>query len=348
MYNCLEGGDLSRTDKHIDSFDYLRVIGMLLIFFNHVWGYVPYKLPDFGVRAVDIFFMISGFVACLNTRKIVDDNIIRDTIQYVIRKIKKFYPLHLITVLCILLISTFNFKIFVLNFLLLQSWVPDKDVYWGYNGVSWFLSSLLFCFVCFPALRKYLRMSTKKMFALVMILGLVETSSLLLEKLGLGDYNGYLYYIFPCYCLLLFILGMFLCHAYKYVKQNAIFISNRKLAFFVLLCWLIYIFICDIRWTRFTFLFIESLLLICFAMLPNNNREGVASKVIRFLSSISFDFYLIHHVVIIYYGYYRGLFLSMTLPYYIDVLIMLTISLIIAIVWHEIYGYVIGRAKGFL
>ena len=44
-----------KKKQHIYEFDLLRVIGMLMIFTNHVLWYIPYKLPDFGARGVELF-----------------------------------------------------------------------------------------------------------------------------------------------------------------------------------------------------------------------------------------------------------------------------------------------------
>jgi len=38
---------------------------------------------------------------------------------------------------------------------LLQSWVPNPEIYFSCNSVSWFLSSLMFCYVAFPFVYRY-------------------------------------------------------------------------------------------------------------------------------------------------------------------------------------------------
>jgi peptidoglycan/LPS O-acetylase OafA/YrhL len=37
-----------------------------------------------------------------------------------------------------------------MNALLLQSWIPDANYYFSCNSVSWFLSTILFCYLLFP------------------------------------------------------------------------------------------------------------------------------------------------------------------------------------------------------
>lgn len=41
--------------SHIEAFDFLRVIGMLMIFINHCWGILPFHIPDLGARGVELF-----------------------------------------------------------------------------------------------------------------------------------------------------------------------------------------------------------------------------------------------------------------------------------------------------
>jgi len=67
------------------------------------------------------------------------------------RRLMKCYPLHILCLLAFLLAyrPALDGKV-ILNALLLQSWVPDVDYYYSCNSVSWFLSSLLFCYLVFP------------------------------------------------------------------------------------------------------------------------------------------------------------------------------------------------------
>ena len=44
----------------------IRTLGMLLIFIQHNWGFLPFKVPDFGGRGVDLFFLLSGFLMMYN------------------------------------------------------------------------------------------------------------------------------------------------------------------------------------------------------------------------------------------------------------------------------------------
>lgn len=65
------------------------------------------------------------------------------------KRIKQFYPFHIFFFLFAVPYTLKTFKsidVFygVLNMLLLQSWVPVERCWLGFNGVSWFLSTLMF------------------------------------------------------------------------------------------------------------------------------------------------------------------------------------------------------------
>lgn len=91
------------------------------------------------------------------------------TVHYFKRKLKKFYPLHVFTyvVTLVLMISAVLQAgealdsgaldgQSIVNLLLLQSWSWSDDVIFSFNGVSWFLPSLLFCYLLAPWLARRL------------------------------------------------------------------------------------------------------------------------------------------------------------------------------------------------
>ena len=78
--------------------------------------------------------------------------------DYLKKKLIRIYPLHLIVLLLMLFYSVVQngfsalnsikkIITLVLNALLLQTWSFDLSTATSYNTVSWFLSSLLFCYI---------------------------------------------------------------------------------------------------------------------------------------------------------------------------------------------------------
>lgn len=154
----------------ITSLQALRTIAFLGIFLRHV---------DFSLNwsslGVSIFFVMSGFLMMYRYYDKKISVTLTDNLKFAINKIKKLYPLHLITMGFMLLLSIIIFlyqgnlaenilnliyKI-GLNISLTQSWVPKSDLNVSLNGVSWYLSATLFMYFMFPYIKKLI-VNTKR------------------------------------------------------------------------------------------------------------------------------------------------------------------------------------------
>jgi peptidoglycan/LPS O-acetylase OafA/YrhL len=124
-----------------------------------------------------------------------------------LRRLRKIYPLHLLCLLFFLVVSRSDFDLAVLlNALLLQSWVPDPNYYFSCNSVSWFLSSLLFCYLVFPlACRRMSVWLTLVVFSACSLAYLVVPA----EKV-----NAILY-VHPLVRFVDFYIGMLLCRWFE-------------------------------------------------------------------------------------------------------------------------------------
>lgn len=101
--------------------------------------------------------------------------------KYIIRKIKKFYPLHLITLIIaaylfykdqLLSLNIPTIVYLICNLLLVQSWLPTELSYFAFNSVSWYLSLMVFFVLASVPLVKLLRKLNKKQ-ALVFLVAIV-------------------------------------------------------------------------------------------------------------------------------------------------------------------------------
>ncbi len=103
-----------------------------------------------GDCGVAFFFQLSGFVLSMGYGQSISDRTFRFS-SFMNRRLLKVFPLHLLSLLIFLVIfqPDINHRLF-LNILLLQSWIPNDSYYFSYNGVSWFLSCILFCYLIFP------------------------------------------------------------------------------------------------------------------------------------------------------------------------------------------------------
>ena len=107
-----------------------------------------------------------------------------------------------------------DFKEFLINALLLQSWFPDLKSYWGFNPVSWSISCEMFFYVFFVFL---LWVGTRNLIALTLILLLAVV---VLQVELYGDVSYWIFYISPVSRLLEFLFGMLVFRAYLLVKDG--------------------------------------------------------------------------------------------------------------------------------
>ncbi|MBR1389559.1 MAG: acyltransferase [Prevotella sp.] len=128
----------------------LRFVFLVMIFLSHFAYHGIGAWDAFGDCGVAFFFMLSGFVLSVGYGPRLSDHSFSFS-TFMRRRLIKLYPLHLLCLVFYLIVSHSGFGIPVLlNALLLQSWIPDPDIYFSCNSVSWFLSSLMFCYLVFP------------------------------------------------------------------------------------------------------------------------------------------------------------------------------------------------------
>lgn len=147
----------------------LRGLLALWVFAYHLRGTARDMLPDAplellerGYRAVDVFFLLSGFVLVLAYSGRIHS--LGDYVAFLRNRIARIYPLH-VAVLLALMVAVlvarsvgvdpghpgyYRFdQSVVLNLLLLQGWGFERTLTW--NGASWALSALFFAYLLFPA-----------------------------------------------------------------------------------------------------------------------------------------------------------------------------------------------------
>ena len=190
----------------IETLQSLRFIFVMMIFMSH-FAYRDIRAFDAGGDCgVAFFFLLSGYVCSLSYGKRLREGTFCYG-DFIWKRVRKLYPLHLLCLFFYLLGShaPLDMKV-LLNALLLQSWIPDADWYFSCNSVSWFLSSLLFCYLVFPwvyrHLSKYLTLAVLVAYATVYWLTPYDRVNAVL-------------YVFPAVRFVDFYIGMLLFHFYE-------------------------------------------------------------------------------------------------------------------------------------
>ena len=141
----------------ISSLQALRALAFLGIFLSHAGA--PVEWAKLGVS---VFFVLSGYLMTDNYREREMEISVKKNCLFAAGKIKKLYPLHILTMVCAALLALAviwqngidRASVLTLagnvaaNLLLIQAWIPEAAV--SLNSVAWYLSAALFFYFLFP------------------------------------------------------------------------------------------------------------------------------------------------------------------------------------------------------
>lgn len=145
--------------ESLNSLHGLRV----LVFYSLFAFHAGFKIidSDVGARAVEFFFIMSGFLMFYNHFE-TSQPTFKESFRILKKKVISFYPVHILTFILSLglfidqlkNISHWKINLYsaIMNLLLVQSWSDNSSIFFSFNGVSWFLSSILFCYALTPLL----------------------------------------------------------------------------------------------------------------------------------------------------------------------------------------------------
>ena len=145
--------------KRREVLNYIALIKFLSMILIIRWHIYPRKHPriDFGARMCEFLFVSSGFLIGYNYYEREMPATYHASCKYTYKHLRSFYPLHIINSLYCIYIYKGNFnltdyEIFIFNFLLLKVWSIYCSFAMGFNGITWFISALLFCYFLSPFL----------------------------------------------------------------------------------------------------------------------------------------------------------------------------------------------------
>lgn len=255
--------------------------------------------------AVSYFMILSGFVLSLGYYEKIENSDFNFK-RFMGRRLIKIYPLHLLCLLAnIILVHDFSSHTMVCtmpSIFLIQAWFPVSDIYYGGNGLAWFLSDLLFFYLTFPLIVKAV---SKLKLRLLLILAFILLPLTLMTGMSLNTCFDVLYTC-PLIRLVDFFLGIVVYRIYVQLKGRFSSLSFRMKSFielsaFVLACISVWLFVTlKIPLGGISFYWLPmSFLVLVFAL--SNQNGGAFTKILNNkislrLGDLTFPFYLSHRM----------------------------------------------------
>jgi peptidoglycan/LPS O-acetylase OafA/YrhL len=205
----------------------LRFIFAAMIFLHHCNLFY-----SGGALGVTFFFILSGFVITLGYEgKILSQKI--TPFDFLVKRFIRLYPLHILCfgaaiVLSLNSLCLKSVLIAIPNLLLLQSWIPIREIYFSFNSVSWCLSNQMFFYALFPLIVIFFHKTGKRQAFVLFMTMVIAYFSLTLMNIPQKLVHP-LFYIFPLSRLLDFVLGIFLYYLYRWLKNKEIEYCFSKL-----------------------------------------------------------------------------------------------------------------------
>lgn len=306
-----------------------------------------------GALGVEFFIILSGYLTCYWHLAHVDNKKI-SPIQYAIYKMKKYYGLHVLTLLLMVPLSYNNlfvdyefnaWKKFASNLLLIHSWLPIGSYYFSFNAVSWYLSTVVFFLLMTPRLLRKLRlMKPRSVFHLMLAIVLLQWLFVLLSDASFllnvkEEKIHWLIYVFPLFRYMDFVLGGGAYFLSKDMSKDKN--SNKSTILFVfgmLAIIVAAIFSVGSRSEVFSVAAwsIPCIIVISYVAKYNDMfSRFFENKVLVFLGDVSFELFLLHFVINAYLIFVCKNFLTINSIGIYGSLLMFVLSVIISTIVHK-------------
>ncbi|MDK3017287.1 acyltransferase family protein [Pseudodonghicola flavimaris] len=305
----------------------LRFFAALLVFAVHFrWDTSPEALRTLaqqGYVGVSFFFMLSGFVLTHSYGRRIRAGQVSFP-SYVLLRIARLTPLHVLTGLPFVYFAivqneaiyseAFGVMKTLLNLSFLQSWVPVSDYYFSLNAPSWSLSDEMAFYVAFFFL---VTLAPRRLLRLTLGLGGVVLISALLVQVFLGEtrffgkypLSHWLFYVFPGFRILEFMIGMLLHDLWQRGKRLPAGLIPLSYLLLFAAMWIAPAVADPFRYSLF---YLPVIMLFFYAHLSERSAWTgfYASSLLVLLGNASFAFYLIHQPML----HLMNLFLRGAMP----------------------------------
>lgn len=338
----------------------LRAVAILAIFVSHTGiG----NLGALGAWGVSVFFVLSGFLMLYNY--LTKGKIPQNGFSFAWNKIKRLYPLHIITMILaafytVIMTRTFEKTILDIGIhtLLIQMWIPKAEYYATLNGPSWYLCVSFFLYLMFPLILKIfkVKMSRKKAILYIGVLFAVE-AFISLATFLLNNHDEtfwfstkWITYYAPPVRLIDFCMGCCLGYLFLYrreCKKN--YFLELMVCILIPVSLYIYIFGCRILGSqsiKYTLLFLPTSMMLLWVVADGNGviPKILSTRVFVWLGDLSPYIFLIHGVVLKYCRVGFSAVFSIT-NVYIIAIVSLGVTILGAIVWRKVNGCLKKRLK---
>ncbi|MET9295202.1 acyltransferase [Streptomyces sp. NPDC003077] len=296
----------------------MRFIAAALVFLHHgIWvnvfadGDVVSFYHDLFINAghvgVSFFFLLSGFVLTWSARK-------KDTFgRYLRRRLVKLYPNHVVTFVAALLLIATSTQLYqaIPNLFMVQSWFPVYDLLFSVNPPSWSLACEALFYLAFPLLLRWAnRIPVVKLWwwavgVIAAVIGAAVFAQTVLtggpampDGQPVGLYQFWFVYALPPVRALDFFLGILLARIVingKWIRVGILPATLLFVACYALAGQLPYVYGLNAA----TIIPIALLVPAAAVADINGRRTGLQGRFAIWLGEISYAFYLVHAIVLI-------------------------------------------------
>jgi peptidoglycan/LPS O-acetylase OafA/YrhL len=298
-----------KKNQYFNQLESLRGIAAILVVFFHCdYFFPPVKyimLLNKGYLFVDLFFVLSGFVIYINYYNKLNN--FRKFKEFIILRLGRIYPLHILTTLLFLLVPIIEYltndygigksNISLLNILsnlfLIQAW--GFNDFYSLNAASWSISTEFFAYLLFGFLLIFFRKFSQVIFFLL----IVAFIPILLNM----DFKAN-YFAAIARCVYSFSIGVSLCYTYlKYSEKTLKKYTPRPI--YIVTALFFFIEIVLRFWDNYEYIIfplMSAILILSLIIHPNDEFTNKLYNPILFkIGTLSYTIYMIHGLVITFY-----------------------------------------------
>lgn len=302
-----------------------------------------HEFDQMTFAGVTFFFMLSGFLVTYRQGAVISLK------QFYGHRLMRIFPLHWLALAVMIaldmaIIHKFNYGWDLpFHVTLLQSWIPQEQVYYNYSIHSWFLSSMLFCVIATPLLLKFFN-KVPRTISWAMVIAACTTAAVL--SLASDEASRNYFYVCPAFRLVDYSLGMMLGTTMREHRQTSHSISLAKASTFEAVILLVFAAFIAVHACKLeialklgnqAWWWVPMMLLIASSTLLNNHEGAIGKaltiKPLLWLGKISFELYILQKFA-------NNLFVYAIAPFFghfgvmiYDYSFMCTIPILIIIAW---------------